>query len=150
MLQRLVLCLTLVAPMGCSKPTEFQRAGVVGTVTLDGQPLEEGTISIYPDVKVKGTLVQTKIVAGKFSLTKQDGPATGANRVSITATKKTGKKVSNDGVESDETIQYIPWQYNEETTLRADVKPEPAKNEFVFDLKGQVIPRNADGTSAVP
>ena len=98
MLPRLMLCLSVVALIGCSKSVEFQRAGVSGTVTHDGQPLEEGTISIYPDVKVKGTLVQTKIVAGKFSFTKQDGPATGANRVSISALKKTRKKVSNDGV----------------------------------------------------
>lgn len=150
MLLRFMLCLTIVSTMGCSKPVVFPRAGVAGTVTLDGQPLEEGTISIYPDVKVKGTLVQAKIVAGKFSFTKQDGPAAGVNRVSITAIKKTGKKISNDGVESDETFQYIPWQYNEETTLKADVKPEPAKNEFTFDLKGQALPRNADGSTGAP
>lgn len=150
MLPRLMLCLSVVALIGCSKSVEFQRAGVAGTVTHDGQPLDEGTISIYPDVKVKGTLVQAKIVAGKFSFTKQDGPAAGVNRVSITAIKKTGKKISNDGVESDETFQYIPWQYNEETTLKADVKPEPAKNEFAFDLNGQAIPRNADGATGTP
>lgn len=150
MVLRQVVWVILVSAIGCSKPVEFQRVEVTGTVTLNGQPLEEGTISIYPDVKVKGPLVQAKIVGGKFSLTKKEGPATGANRVSIKAVKKTGRKISSDGIESDEVLQYIPPQYNDDTTLKADVKPEPTKNEFVFELSGQVAPRNADGTSAGP
>ena len=129
---RLAVLLTLVMTIGCSKPVEFQRGEVGGTVTMDGQPLEEGTISMFPDVKVKGTRVQAKIVAGKFSFSKNDGPAAGANRVSISAVKKTGKKISVEGVETEESVESIPWQYNEVTTLTADVKVGPGKNEFTF------------------
>ena len=147
---RLAVCLTLVMTIGCSKPAEFQRAEVGGAVSVDGQPLAEGTISFYPDVKVKGSLVQAKIVEGKFTFSKNDGPALGAHRVSISAAKKTGKKVSVEGVESEEIVESIPWQYNLETSLTADVKPSPAKNDFKFELKSQALPRNTEGGFAAP
>ena len=145
---RRAVFLTLVMTIGCSKPVEFQRGEVGGTVTLDGQPLEEGTISMFPDVKVKGTRVQAKIVAGKFSFSKNDGPAAGANRVSISAVKKTGKKISVEGVETEESVESIPWQYNEVTMLTADVKVGPAKNDFKFELKSQSLPRDINGGSS--
>ncbi len=147
---RRAACLMIVMSIGCSKPAEFQRAEVGGTVSVDGQPLAEGTISFFPDVKVKGTRVQAKIVAGKFTFPKTDGPPVGVNRVSISAPKKTGKKVSVEGVETEEIVESIPWQYNEETTLTADVKSGATKNDFTFELKGQALPRNADGSTGAP
>ena len=144
---RYVACLSLVMLIGCSKPAEFQRAEVEGTVTLDGESLADGFVAIYPDVKVKGPRVQAKIVGGKFAFSKLDGPAVGANRVAISATKKTGKKISVEGVETDEVVESIPWQYNEATTLTAVVKASPPKNELQFQLKGQTLPREADGSA---
>lgn len=149
-LLRVLLCLCVISAVGCSKKPEYQRAAASGTVTLDGKPLEEGTITIFPDVKVKGILVHTKIVGGKFSFKKEEGPSVGKQRVSITATKKTGQKVSNDGVESEETVQYIPWQFNEGTILTADIKAEPNKNEMTFELTGQAAARNNDGSANIP
>jgi hypothetical protein len=146
----LVVLVCLALFIGCSKKSEFQQAAATGIVNVDGQPLEDGTIQFYPDVKVKGVLVQAKVTGGKFSFTKESGPTVGANRVSVSATKKTGNKVSNDGVESDEVIQYLPWQYNEATKLTAVIKPAPETNELKFELKSEAEPRPVDGQVAAP
>ena len=147
---RPVAGLMIVMTIGCSKPAEFQRAEVGGAVSVEGQPLAEGTISFFPDVKVKGTRVQAKIVGAKFTFPKNNGPSVGINRVSISAPLKTGKKVSVEGVETEEVVESIAWQYSEETTLTADVKSGSTKNDFTFELKGQALPRNVDGSSSAP
>ena len=41
---------------------------VEGTVTLDGQPLEEGSIGMGPMVGQPGTAVGGKIINGEFKL----------------------------------------------------------------------------------
>lgn len=135
----------LTCVLGCSKGPEFQRVEVSGTINLDGQPLDEGTVTFSPAEKVKGSIVQAKITGGKFSLAEKDGPAVGNNMVSVISVKKTGKKVQVEGEEQDEVKQVIPWQFNEETKLTADVKAKPAVNDFKFELTSKPAPRGEEG-----
>jgi len=112
---------------GCGSGVDSYRTSVEGTVTYQGKPLESGTIQFIPTKGVTGKPVALKITAGKYSSSKDKGPAIGLNKVVIRASRKTGKQVENImGEMEDEIIQYLPAKFNENTTL--EVTLEAGKN----------------------
>lgn len=137
---RTLLALSLLSLLGagCGGGSDVPRADVEGTVTFQGTPIEEGFIQFIPVEGVNGALVQLNIKDGKYSSRSDSidsrGVVIGQNDIQIMAMKKTGKQVKNPMNEmEDEVIQYIPTEYNSETTLREDVKQ--GNNHFDFDLK---------------
>ena len=102
---------------------------VTGTVTLDDKPLPEGDIIFVPDDKTQGAEAG-KIKDGKYTLKAKPGPC----HVKITATREIpGKKgpMGNEPAIED----YIPKQYNDETTLTENVGK--GKDHFDFKLKSE-------------
>lgn len=98
---------------------------VTGTVTFDGQPVEQGEIVFFPaDI---GSPCAGSIAGGKFECRV---PA-GENRVEITATRESPTPAS-DGLPNYES--YIPAQYNTESTLTASVAAG-GENTFTFELQ---------------
>ncbi|MEM9353116.1 MAG: hypothetical protein AAGA92_08890, partial [Planctomycetota bacterium] len=75
----------LVGLAGCRDPTGRQQ--VTGTVTLDGDPLPEGRISLRP--LATGPSAGGKIVEGQFEIDRTKGPLPGAYTVSIQSYKDT-------------------------------------------------------------
>jgi hypothetical protein len=105
---------------------------IEGNVTLDGQPVDGGTITfVGPNNQGKAG---ARIVGGKYTL---DTPlAPGTYKVEIEWMKKTGKTIPNKsdvGTTIDETKQAIAAEYNRQSKLTADVKS--GSNTFNFDLK---------------
>lgn len=132
-----VLSLTLTLT-GCGSGETIPRAVVSGTVTFDGEPVNEGVIMFIPVVGVKGAPVQLNIVNGKYDSATDAGDKRGVvigmNEVRIMATRPSGKKVkSPDNEMIDEIVQYIPAKYNEKTELQQEIKS--GKHEHNFDLK---------------
>ncbi len=128
-LRLLVIALICVLPSllsGCGKP-EFET--VTGTVTFDDQPVPEGDIIFQPADPKYGPDAG-KIIDGKFTLQVRPGN----RKVIIRATRLVPGKVGPMGEDAHE--DYIPEQYNEKTTLTADVN-SGAKNEFTFALKSK-------------
>jgi hypothetical protein len=115
--------LLMIAGCGPSGPKTYE---VTGTVTYDGKPVEKGEI-IFHATDGKGSADVGQIVDGKYTLQATDGP----KRVEITATRESSKPAP-DGLPNYES--YIPKQYNNESTLTAEVKPS-GENTFSFDLK---------------
>jgi hypothetical protein len=70
--------------LGCSKKSS---SNVSGKVTYDGQPLESGFISFYPE-EGQGSTVGGEIVKGSYSV---KGVAPGKNRVQITVNEAVKK-----------------------------------------------------------
>lgn len=101
-----------------------------GKVTLDGAPIERGTIRFMAE-DGSGAPSEASITNGTYSLRLPPGK----KKVSILGYKKIGEH-HIQGPESpliDDLEQIVPPQYNEQTTLVEDVqKTDPAKN---FDLK---------------
>ncbi|WP_417391301.1 hypothetical protein [Gimesia sp.] len=137
-----VFLLTLSAWMlsGCSGVSKdgLERASVSGTVSLDGEPLPEGSIQFIPDIdatgqRIHGKAVQAVITNGVYSLEAAQGPVVGANKILINATRKTGKFQNFDGVKTEIMQQYIPAKYNADSTLRYEVKA--GKNTADFSLQ---------------
>jgi hypothetical protein len=123
----------MLALAGCggNKPVP-----VNGTVKLDGQPLASGRIEFRtPDGK--GVVAGTGITNGEYNFSANSGPPPGSYKVSISASKKTGKQIpagspSPPGTMVDETVEAIPDQYNKKSTLVKDVVSGP--NTINFEL----------------
>ena len=120
----------LLLTTGCTqKPKGMpDLAPVTGTVTLDGQPLTNATISFSSD---SGQVSFGGLDAsGKYEL-RYSGPHKGAtigpNTVSIST--------STENPVGPEWKDPIPAKYNTKTELKADVKPGP--NTFDFELKSK-------------
>lgn len=116
--------------------------GVSGTVTLDGEPLPEGTISFEPVSQTAGQRRDAMIENGAFVLPAEEGVLPGMEfKVEIKSFRTTGRKYpnANAGASYDEVVQIIPAEYNTATTLRATISEDEQLNSFRFDLAS--IPR---------
>jgi hypothetical protein len=126
----LLACLPLLA--AC-----WGRAGasVRGTVTLDGAPLNEGTITFVPlaDDQTRAA-AWTMIQNGQYAIESSSGLGTGSFRVEIRALRTIGDKAGP----SDPTLpvpakEAVPPRYNSKSELV--VKLEPGENVANFALQ---------------
>jgi len=88
-----------------------------------------------PTAGNSGSTSGASIQDGSYHVPAKKGPAVGANRIEIRASRKTGRKLSarpplND--EEDEIVEAIPARYNEKSTLVEEIKP--GENVIDFDL----------------
>lgn len=103
---------------GCGGPP---KAKVSGTVTLDGEPIENGTISFYPTGK-DGQTAGGGIENGKYTVEASPGEMT----VVISASKVVGKQKmydTPDSPEVDKVVELIPDRYNKTSELKVNLKP---------------------------
>lgn len=124
-LPRLMLIL-MATGCGSSKPI------MEGTVTLDGTPIEKGTIVLMP-AGGKGQPAGGGIEAGRYSF-----PATpGTLQVIIKANRKDGKMPDpmspGSGAMIDRYVNYVPERYNEKTELTVTIKPGTNKQDFQLE-----------------
>lgn len=107
---------------------------VSGTVTLDGQPVPEGAmVFLDPDGKQKS--YGASIKDGNFSTSM----TAGKKKVEINASRESKDKMApgpSGGPPVPVLEQYIPVQYNKQTTLEADISAD-GSNELTFDLKSK-------------
>ncbi len=110
------------------------RGDVSGTVTLDGTPIDNGTIVFVPeggggvDAHPKAG---AKIIDGKYLFEPGFGPYPGKYKVEVTWDKKTGKKVSTGDADTrDETKQMLPAKFNTATTLTAEIASGKSTKDF--------------------
>jgi len=122
--------------IGCSQANG--RQGLDGTVTLDGKPLEAGSIAFVPQPGTSSPTAGGDISQGRFSIAAPGGVTPGTFRVEITATRGTGKTLTDPrfGKPVDETVQYIPAQYNSNSRLTATIT-EQGPNRFEFAIQSK-------------
>jgi hypothetical protein len=105
-------------------------------VSLDGVPIEQGSIAFSPTGGTQGTSVGGAIENGRYLLPVAKGPVVGRYRVELHATRSTGKKVQTPmapaGTMMDEVKDVMPAQYNSKSTLEKEVKA--GHNEIDFEL----------------
>ena len=107
----------MVLLVGCG-PTGPETQPVTGTVTFDGEPVADGAIT-FRDAAGQSKSYGGAITNGKYEF--ESSP--GSKKVEISAMRDVPGKMdtSNPGVEVPLREQYIPKQYNEESTLTAEV-----------------------------
>lgn len=129
----IVLVVLPVALAGCGQG-DASRAAISGEVTLDGQPLEQGSILFVPIDGAKGSVSGGPIENGRYQLPRAKGAAVGWNRVEIRSPRNTGKKIqyAPGTAPSMEVVQMVARRFNTESSLKAEVKPE--QNTANFDV----------------
>jgi hypothetical protein len=105
-------------------------------VTLNGEPIEIGSISFIPQGETVGMTAGGAIENGVYSIAANQGPVLGSHSVAITSPRKTGRKIpaamGNPGELMDEVTESVPAKYNVRSTLVVDIKS--GDNELNFDL----------------
>jgi hypothetical protein len=143
-MRRLVCALALlgsVSMVGCGGssyegPTRYP---LTGKVTLDGEPVNGGSISFLPEMpdSAEQRVTGGPIENGAYSVPAEQGANSGKYRVEVRWPKPTGKKFkdSDTGEMLDTVKEAVPAKYNIQSELTADVSAE--KTTFDFDLKSK-------------
>jgi len=125
------LCMIWLA--GCGAGT---KASISGTVTLDGSPLDDATISFVPAAGGQRSAAWTTVTGGQYAIEAKEGLGTGAYRVEIRALRSTGEKINPiDPTLPAASKEAIPARYNSTSGLTATLKP--GANVASFDLKSK-------------
>jgi hypothetical protein len=117
---------------GCDGGGETGRVAVSGLVTLDGQPLDDASITLLP--LSGGPTVGGKVGEGEFRIDRAEGPTPGPYLVEVHAIRPTGRVVENPdlhGETIEETRDIIPEQFNRGGAPRIEVA---AGGENHFDI----------------
>lgn len=139
-IQQLLITVGFLSALpGCSGESGLEgppRYAISGTVTLDGQPVDGGTISFLP-AKSEFRPSGGPIVAGKFDVQQSMGPNEGLHRVEIHWWKPNGRKYldPDTGEMKDEVAEVIPDRYHLNSELSADVTE--VSTSFTFDLQSK-------------
>jgi len=130
----LVAALALLAvALGCSfKPP---TGTILGEVTLDGQPIQDGSVLFTP-LDGQGQTGGAPIKDGKFTA---ENVSVAKMKVEIHGNRATGKKIklydTPDSPVSDELVEIVPFRYNFQSQLTLDVKS--GKQDVKYDLKSR-------------
>jgi hypothetical protein len=130
---------------GCGEGGDaLPREPVTGRVTLDGQPLDGGSISFSPadPGQANSVSVGARIAAGSYSMRRADGPTPGKYRVAILGDEEATAPPTDEApgpmpkrsARQPVKESKVPGKYNTKSTLTADVKAGES-NTFDFDLK---------------
>lgn len=130
------LALLAVASPGCSDQYAGQNE-VSGNVTLEKQPLKEGSISFVP-LESQGTITGAGIKDGVYKVPRQSGLKPGKYLVRITAGD--GKTPATDdenaggpgGNSNIVSVDIIPEEWNANSKKEVEVKS--GSNKFDFDI----------------
>lgn len=119
-----LLVLMLALTNGCGRPTA--RVEVAGEVTVDSQPLNQGTISLLPDRGHRGPAATTRVQDGRFEFDTETGPMPGKHRavISMGAQLPNGQPVQSTDAAST-VAKRAPTRPN---PIKPGMKEEP-KNE---------------------
>ncbi len=130
-----VLAVVTLPLIGCGKSIDPRRVEVHGTVTLDGEPVPDGSISFYPAAGNKGVAAGGDLSKGSYRIPRDKGPMAGKNRVEIRSPYSTGREITIGRQKIKEHLDRIPAEYNRNSELEVDV--QAGENLFDFHLKTQ-------------
>lgn len=89
------------------KPATYPSAKMAGTVSVDGTPVEKGSVMFSP-IGGTGAPVTAQIVDGKFSC---EAVPKGKMKVVISAMKATGKMITDYSEPFPELVNIVPPKY---------------------------------------
>jgi hypothetical protein len=135
---RLALLSLLLLPLalGCSEPNPLGRRPIHGQVTLDGKPVDYGSIQFLPEDPDHGVLSGTMIQNGSYHMKLADGLPPGSYKVMISSPDR-GKIEKVEGPPGDErslAVERIPKKYNLQTTLKIEVPKGRGSHAVDFAL----------------
>jgi hypothetical protein len=123
----LLLVLSLCCA-GCSRGEKFVLVPVEGVVTLDGEPLADARVVFFPSPQGRPSSGRTD-ADGRFQLSYlegQMGALAGKHKVSI-STLIEADLDSDDPEVQQGREEFIPPEYNSQTTLEVELEPGPGE-----------------------
>jgi len=131
--ERFGICLCWLLPLlGCGAGA---GAGVSGTVTLDGSPLDDATVTFVPTSGGQRQAAWATTKNGQYAIVAKDGLGTGEFRVEIRALRATDGKTNQNDPTLITAKEAVPSKYNGRSELKTEIKPGP--NVANFDLKSK-------------
>jgi hypothetical protein len=120
------LAIALFGATGCGGDG-LNRAPITGEVTIGGQPLASGRILFLPVAPNEGPTVSAPIVAGQYTLSRQDGPIVGQNRVEVEAIVDLGFAIDDEAAYAQRggrplPPNPVPADFNRNSKLTVEVK----------------------------
>ncbi len=134
--RHLLASLALLLLVGCGGGG-LEKVRVEGAVTFDGKPIENGDILFNPVDGTEGPISGGPIVDGRYAVTNKGGVPVGTHEVRIRGylvDEAARQALAADPDAMVGRIQYVPEQYNEQTTLRITIDSGSGTVEKDFDL----------------
>ena len=127
-------CVVSFTCAGCGPSSDVDKVVVTGRVTLDGQPIPNGEIRFIPDAGTNGPISGGPIKDGVYKAAGRGGVPIGEHVVEIRAYRASGgpQAAANEGGPAE---QYLPANYNDQTTLRATIDPSTETQDFELTSK---------------
>ncbi len=129
-MRTLCLCGLILAIGGCQQTdSKFERFPVSGTVSLDGEPIKAGRI-MFIDPQMTLDPDPAEIVDGAYKLM----ATAGHRRVEVNVSREVPGKKTPLG--SPVYKEVVDPKYNLNSTLEAEIMPEPAPGNILdFEVK---------------
>lgn len=140
-----LLFVTLVSVGGCGAGVDpLQRQAVVGNVTLNGEPIEEGSITFQPEAASGetttggATATGAVISEGKYEIPKENGLAPGSYRVSISSPEPVPDRSGDDLMNNPgpPRKERVAAKYNSKSELQAKIE-SGSQNTFDFQVTSE-------------
>jgi len=131
-----VLACLFVSGCGAEKDPQG-RLPISGAVTLDGAPLNKGSIRFEPQDAQAGTPSGAMIDKGRYAIPRDQGLAPGVYRVILTATEASAENRTADEIMNNPgppPKELIPPSYNRQSKITVEVKAA-GPNQFDFPIK---------------
>lgn len=134
----------VLATIGCGSGSSEGKYGLSGTILLDGQRVEAGTISFAPEQE-EGAPASAIFSDGKYSIDSKKGLKPGKYVVKIFANPPEKRDLSPEELMTHSSAkanrpetpqQKIPEDYNTKSTQVREVT-ENGPNVFDFDIKSK-------------
>jgi len=140
----LILCICLLGIAGCKKTNPEGREDVRGTITLNGAPIEIGTIIFDPTGSDHASGGSAQIINGKYELVGIGGVKPGQYIVRISARReydlKTGKPADENTQEGFYYfVVYTPPEFNTNSTIEFAVV-QGKRNTFNYNVVTDYVP----------
>ena len=134
-LSKLMFFSALLFISGCGGEVGIIKHPLNGNVSLDGNPLERGTIFFDPLPGIKGDPATGAILNGAYKVEL----SVGEYLVKINGSKKTGNKMQKamapKGEMIDEEVEAVGAAYNSKTNLKQSIVVGDNKGDFAVKSK---------------
>lgn len=122
-----LMTLSICALAGCGGAPKdpLGRQAVSGKVTLDGKPLDAGSITFQPVVETGGTASGAVITAGQYKVPAESGLAAGEYKVVILSPEPEAKHSADEMMNNPSTTpskERVAAKFNKDTELKATIK----------------------------
>lgn len=136
-----MLLLTIVGGLAVGGCDSHDGLSVHGKVSFQGQAIEDGTVTFFPQGGEMGRPVSTSIENGAYAMTAQHGLSARTYRVEIQGYRKTGRQIpdlasplppNQKRALIDEKVPFLPEIYNDKSQLTADVSADGQEIDFAL------------------